>query len=185
MGGTRRPIDINLQNPNNHYTKAQVEERRGQEASLPKPKSLKAPKWLSKEAATLFRAYSKELLANLPVSTLDTGTLARLCDAEWSYGEASRHKSAFLCIARKTMDTQAAAAALTSKDQQDNQDAYTECQAQIAYWTKQMSILEKIARGCANDLGCTIASRCRMIVPQTKEPEADPLESLMEALHVV
>ena len=91
MSGSRRPMAVNLASGGKHWTKAEIEERTATEASVPKP--LTCPKWLSPAAAKLFRAYAKELISSgLPVSKLDTGTLARLCDAEWSYSEASRQR---------------------------------------------------------------------------------------------
>lgn len=191
MSGARKPMDVNLASGKKHWTKAEVEDRKRTEAKVKKPKSLSCPKWLSKEAAKLFRAYAKQLLENLPVSNLDTGTLARMCDAEWSYAEASRHKSAYLTIASEVMQAEAearecqaistdGAAAAT-----DRMETYTTCQEQIAYWSKQMSIFEKTARGAANDLGCTITSRCRLVVPQTEPEEADPFEKLQQGLKVL
>ena len=102
MAGKRRPMDVNLAvvkgGGGKHWTKAEIEERQRSEVKAGKPRSLTPPKWLSKPAAKLFRAYAKELLA-LPgdvVSKLDTGTLARYCDCEATYGEASRHKEIWM-----------------------------------------------------------------------------------------
>lgn len=193
MSGTRRPMDVNLASGGKHWTKAEKEDRKRTEPKVEKPKSLPCPKWLSKEAAKLFRTYAKQLLESLPVSNLDTGTLARMCDAEWSYAEASRHKSAFLTIAGEIMAEEADARECQSLSADgakqdppvDRMQTYTACQEQIAYWSKQMSMFEKTARGAANDLGCTITSRCRLVVPQTAPEEADPFEKLQQSLKVL
>lgn len=193
MSGARKPMDVNLASGGKHWTNAEIENRKSTEAKVNKPKSLACPKWLSKEAAKLFRSYAKQLLENLPVSSLDTGSLARMCDAEWSYAEASRHKSAYLAIASEIMEQEAADRSCkeVSMDcKPDNKPvnrmkAYQSCQEQIAYWTKVMSAYEKIARGAANDLGCTITSRCRLVVPKTTSEEDDPLEKLQQSLKVL
>lgn len=193
MSGPRRPMSVNMASGGKHWTKNEVENRVQSEPKVKKPASLTCPKWLSKDAAKLFRAYAKELLACLPVSRLDTLTLARYCDAEWSYSEASRQKSAFLSIAREIMDQEAdargsdAICPRSAPEAQtvDRKQAYEECKAQIAYWTKAMSAYEKIARGAANDMGCTITSRCRLVVPPSAKEEDDPLEQLQQTLRVI
>ena len=188
MARQRRPMSVNLSNPKNHYTKAQIESRESSEAKVPRPKSLKCPKWLGKEPAKLFRSYAKGLIANLPVSELDTLTLARMCDAEWSYAEASKHKSCYLLMASQILDAEAEKGSsndilANAAAGQDHMAVYKTCQEQIAYWSKQMSLFEKFARGAASDLGCTITSRCRLVVPQTGESEEeDPLEQLQREL---
>ena len=184
---------VNLASGGKHWTKAEIEERTATEASVPKPVKLTCPKWLSPAAAKLFRAYAKELISSgLPVSKLDTGTLARLCDAEWSYSEASRQRAAYLTIALEVMEQEAAdrkASALVplsagyGVNGENRAKAYALAQEQIAYWTKTAAVCEKIARGAANDLGCTISSRCRMIVPKLDTEEDDPLARLLELRH--
>ena len=152
---------------------------RTKKAQGPRPVKLTGPGCLCPEAKKLFRGYAKELLGStLPVSRLDTGTLARLCDAEWSYAEASRHKNAFLAICSRIL-AQAADAEALQPAKMDQKKAYQQAQEYAAYWSKAMTGYEKIARGAANDLGCTISSRCRMVVPKAeKDDEDDPLERL-------
>lgn len=145
-------MDVNLASGGKHWTKDEIETRRSTEVQLAKPEKLKVPKWLSAEAAKLYRAYAKLLLANLPATNLDAGTLARMCDAEVLYGKAAAKRDEAL--------------------EDDDQEA-------VAFWIKAMASAEKIARGSANDLGCTITSRCRMVVPQTQDAEDDPLERLL------
>lgn len=193
MSGARKPMDVNLASGGKHWTNAEIENRKSTEAKVKKPKSLSCPKWLSKDAAKLFRSYAKQLLENLPASSLDTGSLARMCDAEWSYAEASRHKSEYLAIASEIMEQEVTDRSCKDLSMDckpdgkpvDRMSAYASCQEQIAYWTKVMSAYEKIARGAANDLGCTISSRCRLIVPHAAPEEEDPLEKLQQSLRVL
>lgn len=176
---------VNLASGGKHWTRAEVEDRLNAEATVPRPVRLTCPKWLAPEAAKLFRGYARDLLdSGLPVSKLDTGTLARLCDAEWSYAEASRQKAAYLAITREVLEQEATARqsnilAPLGEDS-GRMKAYTQAQKQLEYWTKAAATFEKIARGAANDLGCTITSRCRMVVPKAEEKEEDPLMVLLD-----
>lgn len=174
---------MNLAGGGKHWTKDEIEKRKEQEAKVPKAVKLTCPKWLCPEAAKLFRAYAKELIAStLPVSRLDTGTLARLCDAEFAYGEASRHRNAYLAICSRVLaeaEGQELAASPGGNQGANQMEAYGQAQEYVAYWTGIMGKLEKVARGAANDLGCTVSSRCRMVVPKAEDDEEEnPLERL-------
>lgn len=183
MSGPRRPMDLNLAvvKGGKHWTKDEIESRMAQEVKLPKPKTLKAPKWLEPEAKKLFGHYAKLLLA-FPegiVSELDTGTLARYCDCELSYAEASRQKRFFLDECRQ-LRVQA------EKDSEkaaefSNCEAYVAAEKQVDYWSGQMARFEKICRGCAADMGLTVTSRCKLVVPQVElAQETDPLADLQK-----
>ena len=189
MAGKRRPMDVNLSvvesGTGKHWTKAEVEARKSTEAKLPKPKALKPPAWLSEPAKKLFKSYAKQLL-DFPagiISTLDVGTLGRYCDCELSYAEASRHKSVWLEVAKRRLE--ALCRAETSEgfdaEQKEAQLAYEEAKQQVDFWSGQMVKFEKIARSCATEMGMTVSSRCRLIVPKSDTaPAADPLEELQK-----
>lgn len=189
MPGKRRPMDVNFSvvdgSKGKHWTKAEVESREASELKLPKPKALKPPAWLSEPAKKLFRSYAKQLL-DFPsgiVSTLDVGTLARYCDCELSYAEASRQKSFWMetCRRRLASICQPDAVAVPNLDTQKLEDAYEEAKKQVDFWSGQMVKFEKIARSCATEMGMTVSSRCRLVVPKSDTtPEADPLEELQK-----
>ena len=163
MSGTRRPMAVNLAAGGKHWTKAEIEQREKTEIAVVKPEGLKCPKWLGKEAGKVFRRYAKALLlSGLPVSELDTLSLARMCDAEVTYGRAAKMRDA----------------ALNGLEAEDDPEKRAALTLDLATWMKTMGSCEKIARGAANDLGCTIGSRCRLVVPQVEELEEDPFEAL-------
>ena len=182
MAGPRRPMDVNLAvvGGGKHWTKEQIEQRRAQELKLPKPKVLKAPKWLNKEGRKLFAHYAELLLA-FPegiVSELDTGTLARYCDCELSYTEASAQKDSWLGVCR---DLRVTAMESGAWNDLANEAGYEKAEKQVDYWSGQMARFEKICRGCAADMGLTVTSRCKLVVPQVElAPETDPLEALRD-----
>ena len=189
MAGPRRPMDVNLSvvepGKGKHWTKAEVEARKASETKLPKPKALKPPAWLSDPAKKLFKSYAKQLL-DFPagiISTLDVGTLGRYCDCELSYAEASAHKSVWLEVAKRRLEAfcNAEAIAVSKEDRQKTEQAYEEAKAQVDFWSGQMVKFEKIARSCATEMGMTVSSRCRLVVPKSDTtPTADPLEELQK-----
>lgn len=191
MAGKRRPMDVNLSvvesGKGKHWTKAEVEQRKASEAKLPKPKALKPPAWLSDPGKKLFRSYAKQLL-EFPagvISTLDVGTLARYCDCELSYAEASTHKSFWLEVSRRRMEAicNYEAPAVSNYDRKATEEAYEEAMAKIDFWTGQMVKFEKIARSCATEMGMTVSSRCRLVVPESgTNEEADPLAELQKRM---
>ena len=179
MAGKRRPMDVNLSvvDGGKHWTRDEIQQRQEQELKLEKPKALKAPSWLAGSAKKLFKAYAKQLL-KFPagmVSELDTGTLARYCDCEAAYAEASRQKNTWLNeCSRLLKDADADNLADLNK-----LPDYSDAKEQVDYWIGQMSKLEKICRGCASEMGLSVSSRCRLIVPKVDpKPEEDPLAQL-------
>ena len=189
MPGKRRPMDVNLSvvdsGKGKHWTKAEVEDRQTSEVKLPKPKALTPPTWLSDPAKKLFRKYAKQLL-EFPsgiVSNLDAGTLGRYCDCELSYAEASKHKSVWMEVCKRRLEAicQPDAVSVSQSDTQRVKEAYEEAKAQVDFWSGQMVKFEKIARSCATEMGMTVSSRCRLVVPKSDTPvEADPLEALQQ-----
>lgn len=191
MAGQRRPMDVNLSvvdgGKGKHWTRAEVDARKASEPKLPKPKALKPPSWLSDPVKKLFRSYVKQLL-DFPagiISTLDVGTLARYCDCEQSYAEASAQKSFWMEVCHRRLEAICCPDAMTvlNSDTQKLEQAYEEAKKQVDFWTGQMVKFEKMARSNATELGMTVSSRCRLVVPKsgTKE-EADPLAELQQRL---
>ena len=112
------------------------------------------------------------------MSTLDTGTLARYCDCELSYVAASAQKAAWLSVCKERME-----AIFQDGKSPDGSDdkLYEAAKEQVDFWTSQLAKFEKMARSCATELGMTISSRCRLVVPNVKkEPVADPLALLQK-----
>ena len=203
MSGKRRPMDVNLAAAHigggKHWTKAEVESRTQDEIKMPKPKTLTPPAWLSKDGKALFRKYAK-LILEFPaglVSNLDIGTLARYCDCEISYAQASNHKNVWMETANRRLqalaeiaDQKAVAVAenfeFLKQQEKDAADQYAEAKAQLDFWSSQMVKFEKIARSCATEMGMTVSSRCKLVVPQAdKQEDADPLEALTAKLRLV
>lgn len=191
MAGKRRLMDVNLSvvdgGRGKHWTKAEVEARKASEPKLPKPKALKPPAWLSDPAKKLFRSYAKQLL-DFPsgiISTLDAGTLARYCDCEFSYAEASSEKSFWLGVCHKHLEAICCTdeTVVSNSDTQELKNAYEEAKKQVDFWSGQMVKFEKMARSNATEMGMTVSSRCRLVVPKSDtKDEVDPLAELQKRL---
>ena len=187
MPGKRRPMDVNLSvvdgKKGKHWTKEEVESRKSSEINMPKPKALPPPAWLGEDGKKLFRKYAKQLL-DFPagvISTLDVGTLARYCDCELSYAEASNHKSLWLEVCKRRLEAvcKPDAMEVLGDDRKRVEEAYEEAKVQVDFWSGQMIKFEKIARSCATEMGMTVSSRCRLVVPSAEpKPEDNPLAEL-------
>ena len=142
-------------NGRKHLSKSEKARRADQEVNLPRPKTMRLPKWLPEEHRKEFRALAKELLAtDMGAAQLDRDTLGRYVVAQAQYAQAC----------------QMAEQALAAKNS-----------ALAEKWTKLQDTYFKQARACANDLGMTITSRCRLVLPEGARPkEKNPFEQMME-----
>ncbi len=155
MAGPKQPVDLILAKGRSHLTNEEIETRRSEEVKPPAPKQLRAPKYLTGEAKKEFNAIAKQLLEIGIVSRLDTDALARYVLSQQQYLAATRE----------------AMAALKDKDGEKS-----------AGWSLIQDRYFKQARNSAADLGLTVTSRCRLVIP--KPPEAvqqnDPMLRLLE-----
>lgn len=156
MPGPRQKLSVLEGNGRKHLSKKEKNQRQAQEVNLPKPKTLRVPKWLPECCRKDFRALAKELLAaDMGLAQLDADTLGRYVAAQANYTKT-------LAIVH---------AALADQDG----DALKEA-------TKVLDTYFKEARACANDLGMTITSRCRLVLPEGAKPkEENPFEAMMKA----
>lgn len=155
MPGPRQKLSVLEGNGRKHLSKAEKAQRVAQEVDLPKPKTMRLPKWLPQEYRKEFRALAKELLeADLGAAQLDRDTLGRYVVAQAQYAQACK-------IAGEALAAQNSA--LAEK------------------WSRLQDTCFKQARACANDLGMTITSRCRLVLPEGARPkEQNPFERMLE-----
>ncbi|MCI7473680.1 MAG: phage terminase small subunit P27 family [Clostridiales bacterium] len=155
MPGPRQRLAVLEGNGRKHLSKSEKAQRAAQEVNLPKPQTMRLPKWLPEEHRKEFRALAKELLAtDIGAAQLDRDTLGRYVVAQAQYAQVC--KMAGEALAAKN-------SALAEK------------------WTKIQNTCFKQARACANDMGMTITSRCRLVLPEgAKKKEKNPFEQMME-----
>lgn len=143
MSGQRQPTDLVLARGRKHMTRAEEEERREREVRVPPSVKAKPPKWLPKDLHKPFREIGKGLIEVNLYTDLDADTLGRYLVArhEWLVATQEVERA----MARPVRDA----------DELDR-------------WGRIQERYFKQARACACDLGLTISSRCRLVLPPTE-----------------
>ena len=147
MAGQRQPTDVIKANGRKHMTRAEEDARRDREIRIHAPENLTAPQWLPAVRRKEFLALANQLAAVNLYTALDADTLGRyiIVHHQW------------------TVATKKVAAALRKDDLE-----------QVTAWSRLQDLYFKQARACAVDMGLTISSRCRLVIPEAmrKEPDA-------------
>lgn len=143
MAGQRQPIDLVIAKGRKHFTKADIAKRRSQEINVPF-RNIEAPPYLPEELEDEFY--------DLAYKLLDIGIMTELDEN---------------CLAQYLMS-------------QDLYLRYTELLTQ-AMDINDIDCVQKLAvtqdkfyrqcRTAATDLGLTISSRCKLVVPDTNNDE--------------
>lgn len=150
MGKQREPIALILAKDNKHLTKAEIEERQKSEPTAPSDKIV-PPGFLSKKQKCRFRKISGELKEIGIMANIDAPALARYIVAETEYEKVTQ------LLADAMLDA-------------DRLKEYT------ALLTAQDKLFKQ-CRAAAADLGLTITSRCRLVVPKPEEKKKNPFVS--------
>ncbi|MDC4242482.1 phage terminase small subunit P27 family [Clostridium tertium] len=135
MAGSKQPIDLLLAKGKKHLTKNEIEKRKSQEVKAPDDK-VEAPSYLPENLKKEFNRIAEELINIKIMSNLDVEALARFIIAEYQYQK----------VVKKAI-----------KMSPDN-DKYFDM-------LLMQEKLFKMARQAAGDLGLTISSRCKLVVP--------------------
>lgn len=146
MPGPRQPTDLIVARGKKHLSKTEEAERRKREPKVEKPKTAKPPKWLPEGLKKEFRALGKKLIAAGIYTDLDADTLGRYLVAQHQW-----------IIATGEVEK-----ALSQRDQE-----------QADAWGRVQDRYFKQARNCANDMGLTVTSRCRLVVPESEKQQAE------------
>ena len=141
MPKQREPIELIIAKGRKHFTKADIEKRRAQEPEVPF-KNIRAPKYLSKPAVKEFYDTAYKLLEIGVMTELDEDTLARYIIV----------KQQFLFYVELISD----ALARGDIEEADRLE-------------KTKDKLFKQVRAAASDLGLTITSRCKLVVPEPQD----------------
>lgn len=156
MAGPRQPIDLLEYKGNKHLTKAETEARRAAEVKAPAPQSkrVKPPAYLPKSLHKKFRSLAKQLIEIGILAEIDYDCLARYLLAEQAY----------LAVTEQVNRAIANQAISLLDDLSKTQTRY----------------FNQCSRAAA-DLGLTISSRCRLVVPKPPEDPAagDPINAVL------
>lgn len=155
MAGKRQPTDVVIANGRKHLSKSEEAERRAGEVKVSPAKTAKPPKWLPEGLRKDFRAVGKRLIAAGLYTDLDADTLARYLIAQSEYLMATSHVHK----------------AYQERDPEEVED-----------WSRIQDRHFKQARNCANDLGLTMTSRCRLVVPDTGKQATEDSNPMLELI---
>ncbi|EPY2281799.1 phage terminase small subunit P27 family [Clostridium sporogenes] len=139
MARPRQPTDLLLVKGKKHLTKAEIEDRKSKEIKAPSDK-VKAPSYLPADLKKEFNKIAKELKEIGIITNLDIDALARFIIAKKMYLELTKQ------ILEKPE------LMIVDKDIVTTQDK-----------------LFKQCRSSASDLGLTISSRCKLVVPKKED----------------
>ena len=154
MAGKRQPTDVVIANGRKHLSRAEEAERRAGEVKVAPARTAKPPKWLLEELKP-DRRLGKRLIAAGLYTELDADTLGRYLVAQHQW----------------LIATGEAEKALAQRDQ-ENSDG----------WGKIQERYFKQARNCANDMGLTVTSRCRLVVPDTDKQATEDSNPMLELI---
>lgn len=156
MAGPRVPLEILEARGAKHLTAAERAERaRSEIRNSETIKRLTPPAWLPEGQRAEFSRISSTLLKLMPgmMARTDADIIATYCMARMEYLAATRQANAAL-------------AAGNAKNAME--------------WGKVQKRYFDQARACANDLGMTVTSRCRLVLPEgTNKPQESEFERLM------
>lgn len=141
MARPRQPIELIEARGKKHLTKAEIEARKSTELKVDL-KDIKIPNYLPKNLIDEFNEIASKLLQIGIMTELDEDCLARYLLSKQSYLQYTT---------------------LLNKATKKNN---------IAEMEKLMTMQDKAfkqTRAAATDLGLTIASRCKLVMPETKE----------------
>ena len=143
MGGQRQPIELLLAKGKKHLTKSEIEERKSKEVKG-STDNIKPPSYLKKGLVKHFNTIAKQLIDIGIMTNLDCEVLARYVILENQFQQISTK--------------------LMSLDVND-EDYYKFCALQDKIF--------KQVRQVGNDLGLSISSRCKLVVPSKEKEEKE------------
>lgn len=140
MAGQRLPLEVVQARGSKHLTKAEIQERREREIK-PITDNIIAPDYLTKKQKEEFYRIANQLKKLKILGETDVDALARYITAKEMYENAVKQM-------RKT-------------EVKNNPILFEK-------WLKIQDKLFKQCRASANDLGLSISSRCKLVVPEAK-----------------
>ena len=168
MARPREPINLIEAKGRSHLTKAEIEERRAVEVQ-PCTDGVEAPSYLTAAQKKHFLKLAGQLEKIRIMGETDVDTLARYVTAQSQYEKTTKELRALAKV----------------KPKRDEPDYYT----QLDLWYAAQGSAAKLqdryfkqASALARDLGLTISSRCRLVVPvKDEKPKVNKFEQFRRA----
>lgn len=142
MSGQRQPIELVMAKGKKNLTKAEIEERLDREVK-PVTDNIIAPDYLTKKQKEEFNRIAEQLQKLRIMGETDVDALGRYIMS----------RDLYIKLSKQLRKTEIINSPMLLDKYLKNQDkVFKQC------------------RACANDLGLTITSRCKLVVPETKKP---------------
>ena len=164
-GNQKQPINLIIAKGKKHLTKAEIEERQKTEIHTDHV-NVKPPDYLNEEEVKEFYRISQILLDIGIITELDEDCLAHYLISNTSYIKYTKKIRALedeLLEAKRT-------------------DRKAKLKSEIDTYLMYQDKALKQCRACANDLGLSISSRAKLVMPQPKDP---PKENKFNKFKVV
>ena len=164
-GNQKQPIDLIIAKGKKHLTKQEIEERKASEIKV-NFTDVTPPEYLSEEQKQEFLRISNILLDIGIMSELDEDCLAHYLIANTNYVSYTKQLN-------ELNDK-----LLKAKKEEKKKEYMSKIDLYLTYQDRAL----KQCRACANDLGLSISSRCKLVMPPSKE---EPKENKFSKFKVV
>lgn len=155
LPGKRQPIAVLEANGRKHLSKKEIAERQKMEVSAPVPNVIIPPKWLSKKHHKEFLEIA-ELLKSIGLYTeLDRDCLGQYLVAKEKWRATDKKVSAAMREANEK---------------------------NVQIWTNIQNTYFRQVRQCAESLGLTVTSRCRLVVPERNRQATEDNNPFLEVI---
>lgn len=158
MARPREPIDLIAAKGRKHLTIEEYTERKRLEVTAPSD-NIKPPAFLLKKEREKFEELAKQLIELKIMSNLDCDVLARYIRAESEYIKVTKQLQRIKFIP----DKKGMAADVQIAKQYERYN----------YLSKIQNMLMKACNENARELGLTISSRCRLVIPKEKDDKPE------------
>ncbi len=155
MARPRKPIDLIVAKGQKHLTIQEYTERKQSEITAPAD-NVKAPSFLSKKEREKFDELAKQLIELNIMSNLDCDVLARYVKAETEYVKVTKQLQKIKFLPDK-------------KSIMSEEEQLAEQYSKYNYLSKIQNRFMKACNENARELGLTISSRCRLVIPKAKD----------------
>lgn len=152
-GRPKEPISLVMAKGKKHLTKEEIEQRQKSEIKV-NYTNIEVPEYLSEEEKEKFTEISKILLDIGIMTELDEDCLAHYLISNTNYIQYTKK----IRELNKKM--------LTAKRNDIKAKVESEIDLYLVYQDRAL----KQCRACASDLGLSISSRCKLVMPPSKDP---------------
>lgn len=165
MAGQREPLKLVLHKGKKHLTKEEIAKREKEEIQAPAD-NVKPPSYLSRDLKREFKKIADELMRIGIISNLDGDALARYLQSRKMYLQITDKLLIIPPVIEKEVFDEKIGEMVI--DMQTN-DVYTDL-------LKNQNKLFAQCRTAATDLGLTISSRCKLVIPEGKQDKDKPID---------